>query len=102
MEWHDGVPGEGEEAAVAGGSDTAFTLIHEGPSLPTAHQQKHKGSTKAHQAAQIARELQLSAYPSLFKGELEAARLARADAFAACWAALAGNIQASWGWVGLL
>jgi len=103
MEWHDDAHGEGEEAALAGGSDTAFTLIHEGPSLPAAHQQKQKGGKKPQQAAQIAEELQLSAYDPLFKDDskaAKAARLARADAFAACWAALAGNIQASWGRAG--
>lgn len=89
MEWHD-VAMEAED------EDGAFTLVHEGPDALTAQQQKgHRG--KASSQAELTHDLQLAAFPELFKREPAEQRLARAAAAQQCWDALAQRMQVGCG-----
>lgn len=76
--------------------DGAFTLVHEGPDALTAQQQKgHRG--KASSQAELTHDLQLAAFPELFKREPAEQRLARAAAAQQCWDALAQRMQVGCG-----
>ncbi len=86
MEWHDeGL--EGEEDGLK-----AWAMVHQAPD--------QAGGRGQAPAAAATRELRLAAFPPLFKGEPEEGQLARADAAAACWDALAANIQVGGCWLG--
>ena len=82
----------------------AFTLVHEAPDLAPLPGRGPGGAQlgldKEGRAA--ARQLQLGAFPPLFGGETDEARLARADASVRCWDGLAANIQVRlcWQWCG--